>query len=110
MWNSLRVCKGIPNNHQRGYRMSYNAVKPENVLVDDKNYLEKDGKMLRKGTVAAALANAEIFESIDASTLEKQKAIEAIKELAPALKTLGLTKFLTWKNKKIQEIFDNDSN
>ena len=88
--------------------MSYKAVKPEDMIADDKSHFEKGGKTIRKGTMAAALANAEIIESVDATAEEKQKAMETIKELAPILKAFGLTKFLTWKNPKIQAIFDHD--
>ena len=86
--------------------MNYDAKKPEDMIADDKNYAEKGGKTIRKGTMAAAFANAEIIESTDATSDEKKKAMDALKELAPTLKAFGLTKFFTWKNSEIQEMFD----
>ena len=86
--------------------MSYDAKKPEDMLSDDENYFEQGGQTIRKGTMAAALANAEIIESSGATATEKQQAMEALQELAPVLKAIGLTKFLTWKNPDIQAIFD----
>lgn len=81
------------------------AFKPENMISDEQSYFEKNGKTIRKGTMAAALANAEIIESQHSSDAEKQKAFNALEELAPILIAFGLTKFLTWKNPQIQKIF-----
>ena len=89
--------------------MSYDAKKPEDMISDDKSYFEKDDKFIRKGTMAAALANAEIIESPEATITERNNALEALKELAPTLKAFGLTKFLTWKNTDIQAIFDQEA-
>ncbi len=86
--------------------MSYT---PEDMIPDDKSHIEMGGKTIRKGTMAAALANAEIIESPDSTPQEKRDALNAIKELAPMLK-LGLTRFLMWKNPEIQAIFDESDN
>ncbi|OGT39699.1 MAG: hypothetical protein A3F12_01665 [Gammaproteobacteria bacterium RIFCSPHIGHO2_12_FULL_38_14] len=86
--------------------MPHKSKRPEDMIPDDKSHFEMGGKTIRKGTMAAALTNAEIVESPDATVAEKQAAMETIKELAPVLKAFGLTKFLTWKNPKIQAIFD----
>lgn len=87
--------------------MSYT---PEDMIPDDKSHVEISGKTIRKGTMAAALANAEIIESPDSTSQEKCDALNAIKELVPALKAFGLVRFLTWKNPEIQAIFDDDHN
>jgi len=83
------------------------GIKPEDILSDDKNTTERNGLTLRKGTVAAALANVEIIESHSATKTEKAGAIAVIKELAPALIALGLSKHLNWKNPVIQKIMDD---
>ena len=88
--------------------MPHSSKRPEDMIPDDKSHFEVSGQTIRKGTVAAALANAEIIESIDVTAAEKQAAMDTIKELAPVLKAFGLMKFLTWKNPKIQAIFDQD--
>lgn len=82
------------------------AYKPEDLIPDEKNHFEANGKKIRKGTMAAAIANAEIIESTNSSFEEKQKAKEVLKALAPTLKAFGLTKHLTWKNTEIQKLFD----
>ncbi|MDA7742280.1 hypothetical protein N8865_01540 [Francisellaceae bacterium] len=86
--------------------MSYKSKKPEDMIADDKSHFERDGHVIRKGTMAAALANAEIIESLDATLKEKELALETLGELVPILKAFGLTKFLTWKNQDIQKLFD----
>lgn len=86
--------------------MTYNAKNPEDLIPDDKDHVEMGGEIIRKGTMAAALANAEIIEALDATEAEKLAAMNALRKLVPILKTFGLTKFLTWKNPKIQSIFD----
>ena len=79
---------------------------PEDILPDDKNYVEKNGKIIRKGSMAAALANAKIFESPSATPQEKEAALQALTQLAPTLVAFELTHFLQWKNPIIQKIFD----
>ena len=83
--------------------MSY---QPEDILPNNKNHVEINGKVIRKGTMGAALANAKIIESAQATPKEKQAAFNVLKTLAPSLIDFELTKFLQWKNPKIQCIFD----
>ena len=82
------------------------GYKPEDLLPDDKNHFEKNGSTIRKGTIAAALANASIVESTTATAEEKQAALDAIKVLTPQLIAFELTKFMQWKNPQIQSIFN----
>ena len=81
------------------------AIKPEDVLSDNQDYTMIDGVKVRKGSIAAVMANAAILES-DASAQEKSGAIEAIKELAPALIVLGVHKHVTFKNSQVQQLLD----
>lgn len=84
--------------------MSY---RPEDILPDDKDYVEtKEGQKIRKGSVAATLANAKIIESADASLQEKAEALDAIRALAPTLIAFDLMRFMQWKNPIIQAVFD----
>lgn len=82
------------------------SVKPEDLLPDEQNFLEVNGQIIRKGTMGAALANAKIVDSADATLCDKQEAMIALKELVPALSAFGLTEFLTWKNSDIQSLFE----
>ncbi len=82
------------------------GIKPEDILPDAQNTATFGGVSLRKGTVAAALANAEILESRDATESEKTDARNTLKALVPALVVLGLNKHLVWKNPEIQKMMD----
>lgn len=84
------------------------SVKPEDVLPDDQNFAEVNGIKIRKGTVAAALANADILQSSSATKFEKIAAKKILVELAPAL--VVLHKHLTWKNPEIQHIIEEALN
>lgn len=80
--------------------------KPEDILPDDVNELEINGIKARKGTIAAAMANADILSSPTSTEIDKNNAKDAIKQLAPAMVALGLSHHLIWKNKEIQEIME----
>lgn len=82
------------------------SIKPEDILPDHINAVEINGLVARKGTVAAALANAKILASDNKTEEEKNKAKEMIRELAPTLIALELHQHLTWKNPEIQKIID----
>ncbi|MCP4474763.1 MAG: hypothetical protein GY821_09425 [Gammaproteobacteria bacterium] len=86
--------------------MSYKSKTAEDMIPDQASYAERGGTVVRKGTMAAALANAEIIETADATEEERQQAMTALKTLAPPLKAMGLTKFLHWNNPAIQALFD----
>lgn len=81
------------------------AVKPDDILPDSENIRIIDGVKVRKGSIAAVIANISILES-DVSATEKSAALEVIKELAPALIVLDVYKHVTFKNLQIQELFD----
>ncbi|MEM8609211.1 MAG: hypothetical protein AAGF92_19065 [Myxococcota bacterium] len=85
----------------------YKPKSPEDMIPDHKDYMEtKGGVRGRKGTMAAALANADIIEAEDATEEEKRAALEMLRTLAPQLKALGVTTHLRWKNEAIQKVFD----
>ncbi len=87
--------------------MSYT---PEDMLPDDKSYFEMNGKTIRKGSMAAALANAKVIDSNNTTQEEKQAALDTLKSLAPTLIAFELTEFMQWKNPIIQAIFDEAEN
>jgi hypothetical protein len=82
------------------------AIRPEDILPEDINAIEINNIAVRKGTVAAALANAKILASNTASHIEKAKALELIKELAPSLVAMETHRHLTWNNSEIQKIIE----
>lgn len=82
------------------------SFKPEDILPDEVNEIAIQNIPVRKGTVAAALANANIITSTHTDEEEKVEARNAIKKLTPALVALELHKHLAWKNPEIQKIID----
>ena len=78
------------------------TIRPEDILPDEINSAEIAGVQVRKGTVAAVLANADILTSEDSTQQDKDNALSLIKELAPAIVAIGLHRHVSWKNKEAQ--------
>ncbi len=83
------------------------AIKPEDILPDEANSLLVKGITVRKGTMAAVLANLKLLDSPGLTKEERRKTIDMIKELAPALVVTGFSKYLSFKNPEIQKILDD---
>lgn len=84
--------------------MNNKAVSPEELISDTDNFVIRKGVKVRKGTVGAALANADILISATATDQEKQLATEKLAELAPALAAIEISKHVTWKNPVIEKM------
>ncbi|PWY57030.1 hypothetical protein DGG96_01115 [Legionella qingyii] len=85
--------------------MSNNSsIRPENILPDGVDNASINGKIVRKGTIAAFLANAEILEKQNSTDIQKQEAVRTMKELAPAVVATGLHQYVVFKNKEIEQI------
>ncbi len=82
------------------------GIKAEDIIADHENYAILNGVSIRKGTMGAALANAEIFISNNSTAIEKDSAKKMLEELATILAHSLFNKHLSWKNSAIQEIFD----
>ncbi len=86
--------------------MTNKVISAKDILADNEDTKIINGIEIRKGTIAAALANAKILHSSSASAKEKEEAMKAIKASAPALVALGLHEHVIWKNPEIQKIID----
>jgi hypothetical protein len=64
-------------------------MRPEDVLPDTANYADFDGLTIRKGTVAAFLANAQVWLDPQSDAAKRAKAEELMLEAVPALQKLG---------------------
>jgi hypothetical protein len=82
------------------------AIKPADVLPDDVDSTVIEGIRVRKGTVAAVLANLKALDVATITTTEKAEIFETLRELAPALVVLGFKKYLTFNNPEIQKLVD----
>lgn len=80
------------------------AIRPEDILPDGVDAATLNGSTVRKGTVAAFLANIEIIENCSNNETVKQAALNMLKELAPAVLKIGLDKHVIFKNKIVQQI------
>lgn len=83
------------------------SIKPEDILPDHVNSFEVNGVTVRKATVGAVIANANILASSHASMDEKQKAKESIQALIPSLVAIGMHEHVVWKNPDIQKMINN---
>ncbi len=82
------------------------SIKPEDILSDDESIKIIDGVPVRKGTIAAVMANAKILSDSSISPSEKSEALKTIKEYAPALVVLGVYEHMKWNNPEIQKIVE----
>ena len=73
------------------------AIKPEDILSDSASY--KDG--IRKGSVAAAIANAKQLLKTKPINWNSESGIMLKKLSKQALEPLGLYEVLVWKNQEI---------
>ena len=81
-------------------------IRPEDILPDNVDFVEIQNQKLRKGTVAAVLANAEVLLNPKITEEEKREALETIQDLAPSLISLGMHRHVIWKNPMIQTIIE----
>ncbi|API86520.1 hypothetical protein [Francisella uliginis] len=79
-----------------------NYATPEKMLKDGIDGDTFNGVFIRKGTIAAAIKNAQILENPKSSKQDKEKALEYLKDAIPKLnKAFGMNKVLSWKNNKL---------
>jgi hypothetical protein len=81
-----------------------NSVRPEDVLPDGVDSTTINGKVVRKGTIAAFLANADILESLNSTEQQNHEAINMMKELARSVIAIGLHKHVIFKNPSVEQI------
>ncbi|MEU5211795.1 hypothetical protein [Streptomyces sp. NPDC020742] len=66
------------------------AVRPEDVLPAGIDSTAINGQTVRKGSVAAFVANAVRLDDLTEDTPEYTSLVAQMQELAPALRTIGL--------------------
>lgn len=101
-------CYGVIQSYFQStkYDMSNKSPTPEEIMPDNCDHIVRGGTTIRKGTMAAAMTAADVIESSDATSAEKEDALQLITDLAPVLIKFGLSKHLTWNNPTIQNIFE----
>ena len=83
-------------------------MKARDILPDHLNEGEIAGVLVRKGTVAAFLANARTWTSAAASADQKAEAERDILEALPALRALGLFEILRPRDAQLRALLQVD--
>lgn len=81
-----------------------NLVRPEDILPDGVEGVTIKGKDIRKGTIAAFLANVELLEQQNLTSQQRQSAVDVMKELAPGVVAIGLHHHVVFKNPIVEQI------
>ncbi|WP_317205829.1 hypothetical protein [Janthinobacterium sp.] len=79
---------------------------PEDILADGQQYLDLDGLRLRKGSVAAFMANVLLLDAPDCLPAARERARADLLDLLPGLRALGLFEVFTLKSAAAQAIVD----
>ncbi|WP_116137724.1 hypothetical protein [Trinickia diaoshuihuensis] len=77
-------------------------MRAEDVLPDSTNHVTIDGRLLRKGTVAAFLANARVWLDDGAAAAQHTQAEIDMAEALPALRALGLFELMEVRDAKLR--------
>ncbi|HEY3713484.1 MAG TPA: hypothetical protein VGL39_03070 [Jatrophihabitantaceae bacterium] len=83
-----------------------NAVRPEDVLPDDVSRTMMNGVNVRKGSVAAFVANAKALEALAPTTPEYAEVAAQLQALAPAVAAVGLFDVFELRSVEIAKIVD----
>ena len=79
-------------------------MRADQILPDDADHARFAGLTIRKGTVAAFLANARTWARADAGADERAQAQARIVEDLPALRALGLFEVLEIRDERLREL------
>ena len=80
------------------------AVRPEDVLPEGIDSTAINGLTVRKGSVAAFVANALRLEDLTEGTPEHAALVTQMRELAPALRTIGLLDVFRPRSPEVERI------
>jgi hypothetical protein len=81
-------------------------MRADQILPDDVDHGEFAGLTIRKGTVAAFLANARTWTRTDAGAGERAQAEAQIVQDLPALRALGLFEVLQIRDRALRAWID----
>lgn len=78
-------------------------MRPEDILPDNQNTVTQGGRELRKGSVAAFMANIRILQN-DSAKAEHATAKAHMLELMPTMEALGFFELFDIRDEKIKEL------
>ncbi|KHK49168.1 preprotein translocase subunit SecD [Ralstonia sp. A12] len=82
-------------------------MRPEDVLPDTASYADFDGLTIRKGTVAAFLANAQAWLDPEIDTTKRVEAELLLLEAVPALQKLGVFAVLDIRDPGLRRLVES---
>ena len=82
------------------------SVSPEDVLPDGAERASFDGREIRKGTVAAFVANARALDEAEPGSEVHRELIDALASLAPQLAAIGLFEVFEARNPQIAQVVE----
>ncbi|MFF8902435.1 hypothetical protein ACF082_33745 [Streptomyces lydicus] len=80
------------------------AVRPEDVLPEGIDSTAMNGLTVRKGSVAAFVANALRLDELTEGTPEYAALVAQMRELAPALRAIGLNNVFRPRSPAVERI------
>ena len=81
-------------------------MRADQILPDDVDHGEFQGVAIRKGTVAAFLANARTWTDARAGADERAQARAQIEQDLPALRALGLFEVLEVRDERLRALIE----
>jgi hypothetical protein len=82
-------------------------MRAEDFLPDNENRMQTpDGKIVRKGTIGAFLANALIWSDAGTATVAREGVEKDIIDSLPALRSLGLFDVCAVRDEALQRLID----
>jgi len=81
-------------------------MKAQDMLPDGQNQVERNGTVIRKGTVGAFLVNAKTWQDPAAEATRRAEAERDIVEALPALRELGLFDILDVRDARLRDLID----
>ena len=81
-------------------------MRATDMLPDHLNHTERQGVVIRKGTVGAFLVNAQIWTDPTATAASRQTAERDLLDALPALRALGLFDVLSIRNDALRQFVD----
>lgn len=78
-------------------------MRPEDILPDQESFITQGGQQLRKGSVAAFMANMRILQNEKAKA-EHATAKAHMRELMPTMEALGFFELFEIKDEKIKQL------
>ncbi|HAI47461.1 hypothetical protein D3C87_617990 [compost metagenome] len=81
-------------------------MRPEDLLADHQDHVQRDGITVRKGSVGAFLANARVLQDPAASAGARASAACDLRALLPGLHALGLFEILVPRDPALRALVD----